>query len=602
MRTYLLSDLVITISHEDAALLRREAPAINALPVAFTAKTVLPQSLVAPRSARQRCHLLFCGNPHPIAVSGLTWLLHDVLPLLGAALRDRGVSCMPRLLLVGGRWNKTYLSTMMSEMSGGPLLPVSFLGNVPQDVLDKLYQNASIFVAPILHSTGVATKIVHAMAAGLPVLTTSCGVQGLMLPGTPVLPICAQPGASDHCDAASTTQFHAAVQRRNGVAPSTLHPSAAILVGDTTRDFASAAADALSSTMLWSILSASGNLHQRRWTLARQSTLLDRAVRTVLRLETSYERSCALVVKQCVLCLKGSTSSSVELGKLVDMLSRQKLKVHLLIIPCGCTAAGLSDEPRVPSNDHDCASSDPSSGEVRFERTSAFVYAGALGEQWEALRGANSLLSMVLVAPAMVGGCEDAARDAGGGEGRSWMIKVGQLAQSAKLPLAVMLSHDEVHRFVEMSARDWASGKAVQQGNLLSRAQLLVVSDEHAASRLQTVAHRREWLPSVHATQDSPHASSVASRSSSEPVSTESSGSREWQRLTERLLQIWWELQPSGVATSFEAGEEAFFAQLRPGRPRSLSRRSFNAMLSVPASLERNRQPPRRPRLHRAPS
>lgn len=45
-------------------------------------------------------------------------------------------------------------------------------------VLDSLYENAALFVNPVICGAGVKIKLVHALQAGLPVVSTSMGMEG----------------------------------------------------------------------------------------------------------------------------------------------------------------------------------------------------------------------------------------------------------------------------------------------------------------------------------------------------------------------------------------------------------------------------------------
>jgi glycosyltransferase involved in cell wall biosynthesis len=54
-------------------------------------------------------------------------------------------------------------------------------GFVPD--LSAMLASAKIFVAPVLNGAGVKIKNITAMAAGLPLLTTSCGMEGIQDPG-----------------------------------------------------------------------------------------------------------------------------------------------------------------------------------------------------------------------------------------------------------------------------------------------------------------------------------------------------------------------------------------------------------------------------------
>lgn len=52
-----------------------------------------------------------------------------------------------------------------------------FLYENPQD-LQSLYGDAAVFVNPVFHGAGVKVKILHAIQAGVPVVTTSNGIEG----------------------------------------------------------------------------------------------------------------------------------------------------------------------------------------------------------------------------------------------------------------------------------------------------------------------------------------------------------------------------------------------------------------------------------------
>jgi len=45
--------------------------------------------------------------------------------------------------------------------------------------IDECYKKASVFVAPVLVGGGIIVKILDAMAAGTPVVTTSFGNEGV---------------------------------------------------------------------------------------------------------------------------------------------------------------------------------------------------------------------------------------------------------------------------------------------------------------------------------------------------------------------------------------------------------------------------------------
>ncbi len=64
---------------------------------------------------------------------------------------------------------------LVSQLSGDPRVKVTgYVGD-----LEALYKSAAVFVAPILTGGGVIVKILDAMAAGVPVVTTSYGNEGI---------------------------------------------------------------------------------------------------------------------------------------------------------------------------------------------------------------------------------------------------------------------------------------------------------------------------------------------------------------------------------------------------------------------------------------
>ncbi len=65
--------------------------------------------------------------------------------------------------------------SLVSQLSGDPRVKVT--GYVED--LEALYKSAAVFVAPILTGGGIIVKILDAMAAGVPVVTTSYGNEGI---------------------------------------------------------------------------------------------------------------------------------------------------------------------------------------------------------------------------------------------------------------------------------------------------------------------------------------------------------------------------------------------------------------------------------------
>jgi glycosyltransferase involved in cell wall biosynthesis len=114
--------------------------------------------------ARRR-DLLFLGSTHPPNVDAVTYFVEQILPLVRDRLGD--VS----LLVVGD------VCRDVRSLAGRP--GVELVGHT--DRLEEWLARARVFVAPLRYGAGVKGKILTAMSAGLPVVTTIMGAEGIGL-------------------------------------------------------------------------------------------------------------------------------------------------------------------------------------------------------------------------------------------------------------------------------------------------------------------------------------------------------------------------------------------------------------------------------------
>jgi glycosyltransferase involved in cell wall biosynthesis len=106
--------------------------------------------------------MLFVGNfLHGPNVDAVTWLIEDILP------KVHGLG----LTVVGGNPPQHLVER------AGPR--VSFAGYVPD--MTPYLDAARVSVAPLRYGAGMKGKIGEAMAAGLPVVTTPIGAEGMGL-------------------------------------------------------------------------------------------------------------------------------------------------------------------------------------------------------------------------------------------------------------------------------------------------------------------------------------------------------------------------------------------------------------------------------------
>jgi glycosyltransferase involved in cell wall biosynthesis len=161
-------DLVFLISEEDREVIQ-----------ALTAEGGAPTCVVPPvvelphadgvrnRSGRVGTHpaLTFVGQmswlPNEEAVR---FFAEDVLPLL----RSAGVD--PRVLVVGGGVSPS----LRADLIAAGVEPLGYVED-----LAEVYHATDVFIAPFTSGGGVRIKLLDAMSAGLPVVTTTAGARGL---------------------------------------------------------------------------------------------------------------------------------------------------------------------------------------------------------------------------------------------------------------------------------------------------------------------------------------------------------------------------------------------------------------------------------------
>ena len=177
VRLVSLADTTWVVSDDERLALAREAPGARVVVVSNAYGEVLEGRPYAERSG-----LLFVGgHRHPPNTDAVRWLLDDIFPRIKAHLPD------VQLHLAGPDMPDDL--RLLAEGSGGVVLH----GHVPD--LEPLLQGCRVAVAPLRFGAGVKGKINLSMARGQPVITTSCGAEGMHLrPGVDVL-VADDPGA-----------------------------------------------------------------------------------------------------------------------------------------------------------------------------------------------------------------------------------------------------------------------------------------------------------------------------------------------------------------------------------------------------------------------
>jgi glycosyltransferase involved in cell wall biosynthesis len=155
-------DVVLYPSADEAATVQRLEPGVDARALPLYAFPSFPP----PRQPGKEEVMLFVGGfRHPPNVDAACWFVKSVLPLILAQCPHA------RLVLAGSSPPATVRAL------AGPQVVVT--GHISDAELAEWYANARVSVAPLRFGAGVKGKVVEALHAGLPVVTTSVGAQGL---------------------------------------------------------------------------------------------------------------------------------------------------------------------------------------------------------------------------------------------------------------------------------------------------------------------------------------------------------------------------------------------------------------------------------------
>lgn len=160
-------DLVQVFSERDADSIARIAP--DVAPRVRVNPFCLEVPPPASRDREQPGTLLYVGSfLHPPNVDAAIWLVEEIMPALRA--RCPGV----RLTIVGADPRGLVQHLERND--------VRLVGFVPD--LTPFYEESAVVLAPMRIGGGQRMKVLHAMAAGKAVVTTSRGAEGLVAPAS----------------------------------------------------------------------------------------------------------------------------------------------------------------------------------------------------------------------------------------------------------------------------------------------------------------------------------------------------------------------------------------------------------------------------------
>jgi GT2 family glycosyltransferase len=115
---------------------------------------------------RDSFSLLFVGGfSHKPNVDGIVWFIEEIFP----RLRKRNNKF--RLTVIGSNAPPAVLNLASDD--------IALAGQVEDQELRRLYRNAAVAIVPLRFGGGVKLKVIEGFANGIPVVSTSVGLQGI---------------------------------------------------------------------------------------------------------------------------------------------------------------------------------------------------------------------------------------------------------------------------------------------------------------------------------------------------------------------------------------------------------------------------------------
>lgn len=155
-------DLVLYLSEDEVEMVRKLEPGVDArsiTPYAF-------KSFVQRSTPTAGELILFVGGfAHAPNEDGVLWMAKHIMP--------RIFNSRPSAQIVIAGSNPTSTICALSTRR------VEVTGHISDSALSALYDAARVAIVPLRYGAGVKGKVIEAMRAGVPVVTTSIGVQGM---------------------------------------------------------------------------------------------------------------------------------------------------------------------------------------------------------------------------------------------------------------------------------------------------------------------------------------------------------------------------------------------------------------------------------------
>ncbi|MFH1827403.1 MAG: glycosyltransferase family 4 protein [bacterium] len=157
--------LVATVSQLDKKIIRQEVPDVNIAVIPNGAGDEMFEPTIKSRGTINPI-LLFLGNFFWLQnIEAAQFTIKKILPQLESKVQNFKI-------VIAGQQAKT-IKTASNKIK------IIEIEENDSGKVKELYQSATLFIAPIFGPGGTRLKILAAMAAGLPVISTSVGIEGL---------------------------------------------------------------------------------------------------------------------------------------------------------------------------------------------------------------------------------------------------------------------------------------------------------------------------------------------------------------------------------------------------------------------------------------
>lgn len=163
------SDVVYTVSEYEKSLLQAELPRKRVVTIpTFFYEPPFPTGMPTPM--QDRSDLTFVGGfNHSPNADGVLWFSREVFPLIQARLPEI------RLNIIGPNPPAEVIALQSDS--------IRITGYMSDEELERYYANTRVVVAPLRYGAGVKGKVIEAVARGIPIVTTSIGIEGIQEPG-----------------------------------------------------------------------------------------------------------------------------------------------------------------------------------------------------------------------------------------------------------------------------------------------------------------------------------------------------------------------------------------------------------------------------------